>query len=455
MAALLAAYYVRVAPSLDPASASATAPSHMLITLIAAFTCVTLVTSSFRERSTRLEFAALRRVNADIAVQERLLHRMVPPHVMEALMHPPSRQCAPVAPRGEPARDTASLHSSSGGSNSCSTSSLHSTCSTAIDAIAIGPRVVRTRRRRMRASTASRLSILSRRASLDLPGPFVTAQPWRRSSIDVAASALGLSALVAGSEAERRLSVIAGDATTPAAVLADELIDATSASPAATPCLSETVAFSSEATADGEHCARKYRDECGSQQTTHPAAGGEEASFTSLSALHPQRGDVPTPSSCTTILQLLPDATVMFISVANFDAISTRMPPLDLLSAMNALYSLVDSFVESQNGVYKVLAIGGSYLCVAAASGLGPDNPCHARACVEAAAAILVSILRAGPALFFAGESPSIKIGICSGPIAAGVLGTRTLNWHVFVSIASRVGGLRRRAAHSRSYHAG
>jgi class 3 adenylate cyclase len=77
--------------------------------------------------------------------------------------------------------------------------------------------------------------------------------------------------------------------------------------------------------------------------------------------------------------------TVMFVYIANLDALSSVSDPLDLVTLLNRLYTMFDSVVES-TGVYKVMAASSMYMCVAGAL---DNNAAHAASMAHTATAIL------------------------------------------------------------------
>src|SRR5690606_6443312 len=99
----------------------------------------------------------------------------------------------------------------------------------------------------------------------------------------------------------------------------------------------------------------------------------------------------------------------------------------------SALFSLFDDLV-AERGLEKIKTIGDAYMAV---GGLPDPLPDHAVRVVDLALAMLGST-RAAPDL----AALSLRIGIHSGPVAGGVLGTRRFAydvWGTTVNVAARL----------------
>ncbi len=131
------------------------------------------------------------------------------------------------------------------------------------------------------------------------------------------------------------------------------------------------------------------------------------------------------------------DATVIFADVVGFGRITARMKAYEIVGCLNHLFSEFDKLAEDV-GVEKIKTIGDNYMAVA---GVPTPRPGHARTAVKlaldmvAAAARLQSRL---PVPF------PIRVGLHSGPVMAGIIGTRRFAYDVWgdtVNIASRLEG--------------
>lgn len=130
-------------------------------------------------------------------------------------------------------------------------------------------------------------------------------------------------------------------------------------------------------------------------------------------------------------------ATIFFLDVVGFTTISSQVQPLEIVSLLNSLYSIID-WVIDQYDVYKVETIGDSYMIV---SGLPVENDHHA-------SEIATMSLHLGYAVdqFVYKQNPKIKIkirmGINTGSVVAGCVGTKMPRYCLFgdtVNTASRM----------------
>lgn len=127
-------------------------------------------------------------------------------------------------------------------------------------------------------------------------------------------------------------------------------------------------------------------------------------------------------------------ASVLFADVVDFTPMSTDMSPHDLVGLLNSLFSRFDRFVEELE-LEKIKTVGDEYMV---ASGIPVERPDHAYA-------IAVLALRMRDELEaskFEGRQLSMRIGINSGPVVAGIIGTHKFAydlWGDAVNTASRM----------------
>ncbi len=133
--------------------------------------------------------------------------------------------------------------------------------------------------------------------------------------------------------------------------------------------------------------------------------------------------------------EVLPDASVLFCDIVNFTAIASSHSPLQIFELLGALYTRFDALLED-HPVYKVETAGDCYMI---AGGVPEPDPNHADAVVATALAMQDA---ARDVLLPNGEHLQLRIGIHSGPVVAGVVGTRMPRYCLFgdtVNIASRM----------------
>jgi adenylate cyclase len=127
--------------------------------------------------------------------------------------------------------------------------------------------------------------------------------------------------------------------------------------------------------------------------------------------------------------------TVMFADILNFTLLSALISPGEVVALLNEVFSAFDQLAE-RHGLEKIKTIGDAYM---AASGLPTPRSDHA----TAAAAMALDMQAALVALNAGRSMPlQIRIGMHSGPVVAGVIGTKKFIydlWGDTVNIASRM----------------
>lgn len=128
-------------------------------------------------------------------------------------------------------------------------------------------------------------------------------------------------------------------------------------------------------------------------------------------------------------------ASVMFIDIVGFTAIAAETDPDTTVALLNSLFSSFDSLVEV-HGLEKVKTIGDAYMAVA-----GVPNPVEDHALRAARMALAV---QKALAIFNKnnGVQWEVRMGIHSGPLMAGIIGSRKFAydlWGDTVNLASRL----------------
>jgi len=129
------------------------------------------------------------------------------------------------------------------------------------------------------------------------------------------------------------------------------------------------------------------------------------------------------------------DCTVMFADITDFTRLSEEMPPRDMVALLNEIFSWFDMLAENY-GLEKIKTIGDAYMV---AGGLLDDNAKYTEAIANMALEVRDKIAARKTR---DGESLGIHIGICSGPVVAGVIGVKKFIydlWGNTVNISSRL----------------
>lgn len=131
--------------------------------------------------------------------------------------------------------------------------------------------------------------------------------------------------------------------------------------------------------------------------------------------------------------------TVMFTDFKNFTQIAERLSPQQLVSEMDTCFKAFDEIMETY-GIEKIKTIGDSYMC---AGGLPVANKTHALDVVNASLEIQAFILnRVAKSTALGQESFQIRIGIHTGPVVAGIVGSKKFAYDIWgdaVNTASRM----------------
>jgi class 3 adenylate cyclase len=135
------------------------------------------------------------------------------------------------------------------------------------------------------------------------------------------------------------------------------------------------------------------------------------------------------------IADAFPEATVLFADIVDFTLRSQRITPQQVVQALDELFSAFDELAQ-QRGLEKIKTIGDAYMV---AGGLPEPRPDHAEAVAELALAMREEVARhADPS----GQPLAVRIGIDTGPVVAGVIGTSRFIydlWGDTVNTASRM----------------
>jgi class 3 adenylate cyclase len=129
------------------------------------------------------------------------------------------------------------------------------------------------------------------------------------------------------------------------------------------------------------------------------------------------------------------DATILFADLVGFTRLSTRVSATRLVHLLNVLFSDFDR-LSVQFGLEKIKTIGDAYML---AGGLLAPCPDHVEAVADMALAMRDALHAASHRL---GEPLQIRIGIHSGPVVSGIIGTHKFIFDVWgdtVNTASRM----------------
>jgi class 3 adenylate cyclase len=129
------------------------------------------------------------------------------------------------------------------------------------------------------------------------------------------------------------------------------------------------------------------------------------------------------------------DVTVLFADLVDFTRRSQRGSPQQVVQVLDELFSSFDQLTK-RHGLEKIKTIGDAYMV---AGGLPEPRPDHAQAVADLALAMQVEVARRSDP---SGQPLQARIGIDTGPVVAGVIGTDKFSydlWGDTVNTASRM----------------
>ncbi|MBX9980638.1 MAG: adenylate/guanylate cyclase domain-containing protein [Mycobacterium gordonae] len=129
------------------------------------------------------------------------------------------------------------------------------------------------------------------------------------------------------------------------------------------------------------------------------------------------------------------EASVLFADIVGFTERASSTPPADLVRFLDRLYSAFDELVD-KHGLEKIKVSGDSYMVV---SGVPRPRPDH----VQALADFALDMADVAAALKDPhGRAVPLRVGLATGPVVAGVVGSRRFFYDVWgdaVNVASRM----------------
>ncbi|UNU24629.1 adenylate/guanylate cyclase domain-containing protein [Microcoleus vaginatus] len=129
------------------------------------------------------------------------------------------------------------------------------------------------------------------------------------------------------------------------------------------------------------------------------------------------------------------EVTVLFADIVGFTQISSQISPTELVSLLNDIFSTFDRLAE-KHGLEKIKTIGDAYMVV---GGLPMPRSDHAEAIAQMALDMQQAIIDFSNTH---NQEFSIRIGINTGPVVAGVIGIKKFIydlWGDTVNTASRM----------------
>jgi len=140
----------------------------------------------------------------------------------------------------------------------------------------------------------------------------------------------------------------------------------------------------------------------------------------------------------TTEPMLFKNASVLFLDIVGFSKLASHIEPRKLITELNELFTSFDGIADIYN-CERIKTIGDSYMAVC---GVPEPNEKHAQLLMCAAIDFLSYIKERNSALTDEQHEFTIRVGMNSGPLVGGIVGTKKFIYDVFgdtVNIASRM----------------
>jgi guanylate cyclase len=135
-----------------------------------------------------------------------------------------------------------------------------------------------------------------------------------------------------------------------------------------------------------------------------------------------------------TIAEQFDDASILFADVVDFTPMAAGMTPLGLVDLLNDVFQCFDALVDKYD-LEKIKTIGDCYMV---AAGVPRRRADHASVLIRLA----LDMQDAVASRPFGGRRLAFRIGVNSGPVVAGVIGTKKFIydlWGESVNLASRM----------------
>jgi adenylate cyclase len=127
--------------------------------------------------------------------------------------------------------------------------------------------------------------------------------------------------------------------------------------------------------------------------------------------------------------------TILFADIVDFTAMTSTMPPAELVDLLSQLFSRFDGLAD-RHGLEKIKTIGDGYMVVGGAPAERDD---HATVIAQLALQMQQELATFNT---LTNRELQLRIGISSGPVVAGVIGTSKFAYDIWgdpVNMASRM----------------
>lgn len=137
----------------------------------------------------------------------------------------------------------------------------------------------------------------------------------------------------------------------------------------------------------------------------------------------------------TAIADSIPEASILFTDISGFVALSRELGASQIVSLLNRIVSEFDALAE-KHGVEKIKTIGDAYMV---AAGVPTPVSDHSQRLARMGFDMLDVVARVRAET---GYDLQMRVGLASGPVTAGVIGTKKFSYDIWgdaVNLAARL----------------
>jgi guanylate cyclase len=134
------------------------------------------------------------------------------------------------------------------------------------------------------------------------------------------------------------------------------------------------------------------------------------------------------------IAERFDSATVLFADVVGFTPMAKSMSPEALVALLDEVFTSFDDLVDAA-GLEKIKTVGDAYMVAAGVPTARPDH-------VQVMCGLALAMMGQVTTSTYQGRRLSIRIGVNTGEVVAGIIGTRKFSydlWGDTVNVASRL----------------
>ncbi|MBI2418905.1 MAG: response regulator [Ignavibacteriales bacterium] len=136
--------------------------------------------------------------------------------------------------------------------------------------------------------------------------------------------------------------------------------------------------------------------------------------------------------------QVYDEVSILFLDIVGFTKLASQIQPIDLIAELNEIFTKFDEIVDTYS-CERIKTIGDSYMAVC---GIAYPNDKHARLLMSSAIEFISFMKYRNQNLKSGQHRFEIRVGINSGSVIGGVVGTRKYIYDIFgdaVNVASRM----------------